>query len=906
MRFEVLGPLRIQDEGAPLPLTSGRQRALLANLLIADGDTVPTDRLIDAVWGEDLPSNPANTLQHGVAQLRKLIEPGRTRNDPPAVLISEGAGYRLDLRGHSFDLVEFQDLLNRGRGFLDEGAAGAAFEQFTQALALWRGPAYDDFAYSDFARAESERLEELRVQCRELMVDALGEASGPDSVIADLEGLVVEFPYREGLWARLMRALYQIGRQADALRVYGRASRALGDELGIEPSAALRHLEEQILLQDPSLAPAERRAVRHNLPTPATSLIGRVDDLERVLGFLRTARLTTLLGPGGSGKTRLAIEAARRMVDEFDDGVWLVRLDDLLDPELLAATVGAVAGMPEDRDRVVIETLSSFLADRRALLILDNCEHLIDAVADLADTLLAECPSLVLLATSQEALNVTGEQRAPVPPLQLPGDIGSPFDDIEVVPAVQLFLERASAINPDLDRSPAAVAAAANIVRALDGIPLAIELAAARTDLLSPAEIARRLADRFEILDAGPRDAPQRQRTLRDAVDWSYGLLDAAEQAFFKRLAVFAGCLDAAAAAAVAETSEDDALAMIARLAQRSLVNRQPTVAGESRYRLLETLRIFGTELLSTDGELSGARDLHLEHFAEKTQRMDDELAGANQAAAFATLLSDQDNLRAAMAWSLESGNLAPGVRLVARTGRFWDWHGSLAEAVTWANRFLDADPAEDLADLALLVGWAAYFVWELGDEERALDLADRAVRIAAEQGDIFGRAVVSTFGAVHARVRGDDAEAVRIAGEIRDVAGATDNGWLAAWADNHDGLALLGLGDIDRAEAAAQSSLRGFRDLGDLRATGWALTVLAQVAHARADLPKVVELAGKAARLSSDSGDGRNAAWALELAAEAAAALGDESESARFASYAAALLKERGVPVSPWHRAPA
>ena len=324
MRFEVLGPLRIQDDGALVPLTSGRQRALFASLLIAGGETVAADRLIEDVWGEDLPSDPANTLQHGVAQLRKLLEPGRKRGDSPTVLISEGTGYRLDLEGHSLDTADFEEHFERGRSLLDDGVAEAASEQFTRALALWRGPAYGDFAYSDFARAESERLEELRVQCRELLVDALGAAKGPDSVIADLEGLIVEFPYREGLWARLMRALYQAGRQADALRVYGRASRALGDELGIEPSVELRDLEEQILLQDPSLAPAVRNVVRHNLPIPATSLIGRDDDLERLLGFLETARLATLLGPGGSGKTRLAIEAAHRVVDEFGDGAWLV------------------------------------------------------------------------------------------------------------------------------------------------------------------------------------------------------------------------------------------------------------------------------------------------------------------------------------------------------------------------------------------------------------------------------------------------------------------------------------------------------------------------------------------------------------------------------------------------------
>ena len=273
-----------------------------------------------------------------------------------------------------------------------------------------------------------------------------------------------------------------------------------------------------------------------------------------MIEYVGAGRLTTMLGPGGSGKTRLAIEAAHLLLGSYPDGVWLVRLDDLADAELLVATIGAVVGMPENRDKAVIETLADHLADAQTLLVLDNCEHLVESVATLVDTLLAACPSLVVLATSQDALNVAGEQRFPLPPLGLPNDVDIPFDDLETVPAVALFLARAAAINPGLDTSAATIAAVSNIVDALDGIPLAIELAAARTDLLTPAEIARRLADRFEILGAGPRDAPQRQQTLRDTVEWSYGLLDADEQAFFTALSVFSGGFDVAAAAAITKT----------------------------------------------------------------------------------------------------------------------------------------------------------------------------------------------------------------------------------------------------------------------------------------------------------------------------------------------------------------
>ena len=898
MRFEVLGPLRVQRDGATIPLTSGRQRALLANLLIADGDTVSADALIEAIWGDDLPSDPANTLQHGIAQLRKLLEPGRTRSEPPQILVSEGNGYRLDLNGHSIDSHEFATAIEKARNH-PEGSD----EMLTEALGLWRGSAYADFAYSEFARAESERLDELRIQARELLIDAVVETSGPGAVIPDLEGLVVEYPHREGLWSRLMRALYQTGRQVEALRVYQDAERILGEGLGIAPSAELTELEEQILLQDPSLAAPRLNGPVNNLPTPPTELIGRQDALRQLLSYLDSSRLTTLLGPGGSGKTRLAIEAAHMCLDEYQDGVWLVRLDDLADPYLLEATVGAVVGMPENRESEVVDTLVGFLAEKRTLLVLDNCEHLVESVAALAETLLASCPSLVLLATSQQALSVTGEQRMPIPPLDLPADSSTPFADLENVPAVELFLARAAAINPEIDASSASIAAIANIVGALDGIPLAIELAAARTDVLTPTEIARRLTERFELFDTAPRDAPARQRTLRSAVEWSTAMLDADTIGFFLRLSVFSGGFDIEAAAAITETDESIALSVVGALVQRSLVNRVAAVGGVARFRLLETLRIFGTERLTAEGEHDTVRNLHLDHYAERITRYDDELQGPKQTAAFEGVVADQDNLRAAMGWSLESGRFAGGVHIVAQAGRFWDWRGSLAEGGTWTNRFLEAVEDESTPDLSFLVSWAGYVEWELGREERARELIATSLRIATENNDAYGRAAALTGVALQARVGGDAAKAVEANAEVRRLAIEKGDEWLAAWADNHDGLSLLAAGDIEAAEAAGQASLDEYRRIGDRRATGWALTVLAQIALARQEHERVLELANEAAKLSCQAGDGRNAAWAMELAAESARASGDEAAATRHEADAAQLLRERGVPQSPYRR---
>ena len=894
--------MRVLRDGAVLALTSGRQQALLANLLIARGENVSADRIIDAVWGDALPANPANTLQHAVAQVRKLLEPGRTRSDRPTVLISEGGGYRLALDGHEYDVAEMEDAVEVGRRLLSGGSALEAAERLQAALELWRGPAYSGFEYADFATGEVERLAELRVQARELLLDARSATAGPASVIGELEVLVADNPYREGLWARLMRALYQEGRQAEALRVYQRANRALG-ELGIEPSPELRELEEQVLLQDPSLA-ANIDAAKHNLPETATSLVGRDEALDQLLAMVEANRLTTVLGPGGSGKTRLAIEAARRVAGAFHDGVWLVRLEDLQDPVLLPVTFGAAVGMPEDKDKTVLAALTDFLASKEVLLVVDNCEHMVADAAETIEAILLNCSQVTVLATSQIALSINGEQRLPLPPLQIPGESGSPFDDMETVPAVQLFIERAKAVDPGFDTSPAALAAAANIVNALDGMPLAIELAAGRADVLSAAEIAQRLSDRFAVLEGSSRDVPERQRTLRNTVEWSYGLLDAEEQQFFRKLAAFAGSFDSTAAAAIADVAEPEALTLISRLLQRSLISRHMTDAPTSHYRVLETLRVFGIDQLEAAGDLEATRDRHLDYFATLAEQLDDGLQTTRQLAAFAAFVEEQDNMRAAMAWSLETQRLEPGITIAVWNSRFWDWRGSISEASTWMTRFLDAQPAERAKYVALLTSWAGFFAWELGQRDRAAHLAAKGLRIATEQGDRLGLAATLTGTALQARIKGNLDEASRRNAEIRSIATEIAEPWLQAWADNHDGLSLLAAGHVAAAEAAAQQSLQAFSRLGDKRATGWALTVLAQVALEQERHERTIELARKAVEVSTTAGDGRNAAWAMELAAEASRATGDVESANRFTAAAADLIEERGMPQSPWRRA--
>ena len=622
------------------------------------------------------------------------------------------------------------------------------------------------------------------------------------------------------------------------------------------------------------------------------------------MGFLETSRFVTLLGLGGFGKTRLALEAAHRVVGEYDDGVWLVRLDNLSDESLLGADIGAVLQMPEAAENEIVDTLVGFVGfvgSKRMMLVLDSCEHLVDAVARLVERLMTDCPRLVVVATSQEALQLKGEQRIPVPPLALPGDEGTPFEDIDASPAVELFMERAAAIDPDIDRSTATLNAVANIVVALDGIPLAIELAAARTDLLTPSEIAMRLADGFDLLDSGARDAPQRQRTLRNTVAWAYDPLGQEEKAIFASLGVFAGGFDAESAAAVGDVSGPDGLDLIGRLLQRSLLTRTTPVAGVSRYRMLETLRHYALERLGDDVE--EVRRRHAEHFAARTQDLDSAIMGHDQGAAFATMVAEEDNLRAAIAWSLESGELGPGIRIAARAGRFWDWRGSLAEANTWLQRLADAVADDSYPDLAFMMSWCSYFTAELGDRRRAKEFTAAARAIAETHDDWYGLSVAISGESMYARLDGDWSQAMVLDAELRDLARAHDELWLVAWTHNHDALALLASGDVDEAKVAATTSLESFRALGDQRASAWALTALAQTAHEAGDPKTAAVLASEAVQVSLDAGDGRNAAWAYEIGAEASRASGNSEKAERLKAEAAELLQARGMPFSPWRR---
>jgi predicted ATPase/DNA-binding SARP family transcriptional activator len=691
MEFGILGPLEVRLDGRVLELGGSKPRALLALLALHANQPVSAERAAVALWGEDTSPRAVKTVQVYVARLRKALA-------DPDVLVTTPAGYCLKIRPGELDAERFERLVADGRQALAAGRGEDAAADLRAALKLWRGHPLVELASAPFAPAEIARLEEQHLAALEVRVEADLVAGRHAELVGELQQLTTQHPWRERLYAQLMLALYRSGRQADALEAYRHAREVLVEQLGIEPGVELHDLHEAILAQAPlggaPVAQLTRPGVRA-APAPPNQTIGRARELAAIGERLQSGsvRLLTLTGPGGVGKTRLALEGARSAEGNFADGACFVSFQALQRPGDVPAAIVSALGTVVLSGESAEQAVERFLAGKQLLLVLDNCEHVL-AAAPFIGSVLRSCPGVVVLATSREPLALHAEARHPVPPLVLPGD-GSPQGPAPSDgDAVALFAQRARVHDPEFELCDGNAAAVAEICRRVDGLPLAIELAAARCELLSPAEVAERLATAFGALGTGARDAPARQQTLRATIDWSHELLTEEEQDGFARFAVFRGGAAVKAAEAITGASLDT----LDRLVAKSLLARRRQPDGQTRLMMLETIRAYAAERFAAAPDIEAVRERHYAHFLRSALRHGSERAlwGTSRKTHLSALDADIDNLRVALGWAVGQTTAESALAMCAALGTYWLERDRYAEAIDWIDRALDLPGADD------------------------------------------------------------------------------------------------------------------------------------------------------------------------------------------------------------------
>lgn len=726
IEIRLLGPVELRIGDRDVPLGGPRQRALLALLAMRPRQVISADVLVEELWAGRPTDGAETTLRSYVSRLRRSL-------DGTSSIDRTDRGYALDVPAAAVDALEFERLVRDGGEALGRGAARRARNDLAHALGLWRGRPFGEVGGEGALRTAAARLEELRLLAIERRIEADLSLGLSAEVVDELEGLVRESPFRERLWQHLMLALYRTGRQADALAAYHRARAALDEHLGIEPGKELQALEQAILRHE--VPPPATASGEEHVPEPLTTFVGREVELADVMRLMEHSRQVTLAGVGGVGKTRLAIELLRRVAADYRDGGRFVDLSPVADERLVPGLVAGALGIREQQGTTIVDRLLSSARDSRVLLVLDNCEHLRDSVAGLAAGLLAAAPGVRILATSREVLGIPGETVYAVPPLGLAGAI----DDIagaRASEAVRLFFERAREARPDLPDDDAVVTTVARICSDLDGLPLGIELAAARARSLAPAEIASRLHDRYKFLVSWRRLSPARHRTLREAMDWSYGLLGAEEQRVLGELSVFAGgCTLEAAAAVTADGDQDRGLASLERLVEASLIVADTSVQ-PTRYRLLETVRQYGASVLEEAAGTAAALRRHAEYFTRYAERIALPLrSGGVQAQWILRVTPDRDNFRAAVAWSRDHEDW-PALLRIAESLWWLLWiRGEVGEGREWLELGLGQDTAVDPELRARAELGAAGLAWAQGDDNAAERHGERARAAFVELG---------------------------------------------------------------------------------------------------------------------------------------------------------------------------
>jgi predicted ATPase/DNA-binding SARP family transcriptional activator len=863
-------------------------------LVLRAGEVVAIDELVDALWGPRPPETAQKALHGHISALRKRLGAERIETRSP--------GYRLRLvADDELDVDHFERVVAAARA----ESPFSRSRKLREALALFHGEPLSDFRYEEFAVSEAVRLGELRLTVVEEQIEAELKLGQHAEVVPQLERLIVDHPLRERLRAQLMLALYRTGRQADALRAFQESRARLVDELGIEPGPALQRLERQILNHDPELAAPDALSPEGTLasgwaklPPQPTYFIGRESEIEEVTDLLRRPgiRLVTLTGTGGTGKTRLAIQSAARLLDAFADGVVFVELAQLRDPDLVLATTAQALGVGAISGETLAADLARALQNRELLLVFDNFEHLLAAAPSVADAA-AGAAGVKLLVTSRAPLRLSAEHVYPVPPLATPTGAEN-VDRLLQYESVALFETRAQAVRPDFAVTSANAGAVADLCRALDGLPLAIELAASRVGALPPAAMRRRLDHPLKLLVGGAQDSPERHRTLRATIDWSYELLEQAEQRLFVRLAVFAGGCTIGAAESVCG-DDLEVVDGLASLTDKGLTRLEGSDE-EPRFTMLETIREYAAERLELSQEASTLRSRHAEHFLALAEEAEANLVGVGSHSEWLDRLErNHANFRAALDWLEASGDTGSALRLTAALWRFWDLKGHLMEGRRRLESALRADERPTATRARALSG-AADMALTCGDVAKGRQLAEEALELHRALGDDWGTAFSLLMFAYGIGQEGDWPRAQQLFGEsVRLFRGLGDEYYELRAARAHAWSYYEG-GDLERSRELYEEILRRAHATHHELVEAISLSVLAEIAADEGRVVDALPMLEESHRILHELNDLLLIAAGVGSFAYLLAVAGRAATAAQVLSSSTALMEEIGAR-PPW-----
>ncbi|WP_426225037.1 BTAD domain-containing putative transcriptional regulator [Pseudarthrobacter sp. DSP2-3-2b1] len=923
--IKALGPLEVIADGTPVAVSSGKPRIVLETLALRANSVVAADFLAEAVWDGRPPAQPGPQLQVYVANLRRLLEPDRLKGAASRRLASRPGGYQLTVAEDELDLLQFREHVTAGESAVAAGDLAGGEDHLRQAIELFTGPAFPDLADIELLGPDLDELEEARLDAHQDLIDVELALGRHGTLVGELQRLVQQHPFRERLWAALVLAEYRADRQAGALAACRQARSIFAAELGIDPGTRLRELETLVLRQDPCLAapPADRhRRIRqrlNNLPAELTPLVGRDAELGDVCSLYRSegCRLVTVTGPGGTGKTRLAMAAAAQLGQRMADGVGWVNLAPLTQPQQVAGAIAETLGLADQAGEDPLKSASHFLRTRRLLLVLDNFEHLEEAWPVVLDMLTA-APELRILTTSRRCLGLRAEYEYELAPLALPPlDQPLPPSQLREVPAVNLLLTRGRAVRPHFDVNSGNAGVLSRLCHRLDGLPLAIELAAAQLRHRSEAALLEDLELSLTALPAAFRDLPDRQRTLTATIAWSYDMLGPGERLLFDRLGVFAGDPTASAVGAISGAGGDagpvcqepppqdlPAEDFLAALARHSLLRRYTDHSGQSRVAMLHSIREFARERLYLLDNPAVVRRRHAEYFLGVAEQGAPQLWGSGQVEAFRLLHSDAPDLRAALLWATGPGGSAEvALRLVGSLWHYWELTGDVAEQHRIAVALMEdiSEPSASASVWAPALSGAATLCWTVGRYDQAAHFHRRALQAFESAGNGAGMAWTTMCLATQAAQQDDPVTAQKLATEALSLPHASPRTRVAV-------LIILGLlafyaGDNARALDLSRESVEHARPLGDRALLGNTLVNFADALEQAGDYDAAEQSLYEAIGTALEFGTPGYLVALLESLAGVYTAQHRVEHAIRVLGAASAYRIDRGIPLAAAER---